>query len=114
MKDIVQQLQQIINSYSKQLKQLSEKDFSEKPREEAWSKKEELGHLIDSAQNNLRRFIVTQYEHEPNIVYDQNFWNKAANYQHQLAGDLITLWMLMNKQICYVLNGMHSNNTERM
>ncbi len=114
MKKIIHQLQQIISSYREQLNQVSEKDFSEKPHPDTWSKKEELGHLIDSAHNNLRRFIVAQYEHQPKIVYDQNFWNKAANYQEQSSDELITLWTLLNKQICFVLDALPAESKEKM
>lgn len=106
MKETIIALKQIIIIYSEKLKQLSETDFSEKPNQEVWSKKEELGHLIDSAHNNLRRFIVAQYEEQPMVVYDQNLWNKAANYQYQSTSELITLWMLLNNQICQVLENM--------
>jgi hypothetical protein len=34
--------------------------------------KELIGHLIGSAQNNTRRFIVAQYEDNPVITYKQD------------------------------------------
>ena len=114
MKNTIQQLKQLINDYSDKLKQLNEKKYSGKPLEKVWSKKEELGHLIDSAHNNLRRFIVAQYEDQPTIVYDQNFWNKAANYQQQPSAELIELWILLNNQICFVLDAMPLSLQERI
>lgn len=113
MENIVKQLQHIIIYYSEQLNELPEMDYTEKPDRDKWSKKEEFGHLIDSAHNNLRRFIVAQYEHQPKIVYDQNFWNKAANYQQQPAKELITLWILLNKQICFLLDSMPPQSHEK-
>ena len=79
-----------------------------------WSKKEVLGHLIDSAQNNLRRFICGQYESSPpKIIYEQDFWVKASGYQHDAKGDVILLWKLINDQICRVLSGMEASNYSR-
>ena len=114
MKNCKAQIEQIISTYAPQLKQISEKDFSEKPDPDRWSRKEELGHLIDSAHNNLRRFIVTQYESNPNIVYDQNFWNSSNCYQQQPIQDLIELWILLNKQIGYVLNAATVEQQQRL
>ena len=103
MKILAIELGLIIHKYEERLRAIDEKDFSHKPSPEKWSKKEELGHLVDSAHNNLRRFIVCQYETNPKIVYRQNEWVKASDYQNQKAADLITLWCLLNKQICEVM-----------
>ncbi|MBK9046740.1 MAG: hypothetical protein IPL74_08565 [Bacteroidetes bacterium] len=46
-----------------------------------WSKKEILGHLIDSATNNHQRFVRGQFETVPEISYDQNNWNTFSYYQ---------------------------------
>lgn len=76
-----------------------------KPSPTKWSKKEIVGHLIDSAQNNLRRFIVGQYEEQPHIVYNQDKWVAISNYQDdsQHLHDIINLWYLLNKHMAVVL-----------
>ncbi len=97
-------LQTTIADYSAMLENVIDDEFSKKPRPERWSKKEILGHVIDSAQNNLRRFIVAQYETTPFIRYDQDKWVTISNYQN--AGsvkDMIELWRLLNLQILQVL-----------
>jgi hypothetical protein len=55
MQTIINRLQAIITDYTPQLNQLSEADLTHKPSPAKWSGKEYLGHLIDSAQNNIRR-----------------------------------------------------------
>ena len=45
-----------------------------------WNRQEILGHLIDSALNNLQRFVRTQYEHDPFVYYEQDTWNKLNAY----------------------------------
>ena len=77
MKNITERLEKIIITYIEQLRQINENDFSEKPVAYKWCRKEELGHLIDSAPNNLLRFIVAQQEMQPKIGYDKNIWNRA-------------------------------------
>lgn len=98
------ELRQIVHDFALEIDQVSEADFSAKPIPSKWSKKEVLGHLIDSAQNNLRRFITGQYEKiPPKIFYDQDFWVIANHYQHTSKADVLLLWKLMNERICDVL-----------
>lgn len=103
MQTIIQQLEKIITDYTPQLKQLDEADFADKPSPVKWSGKEYLGHLIDSAQNNIRRFVVARHEDKPFIVYAQNNWVIAAGYQNYPLKDLIELWVLINKHLVIVL-----------
>ena len=114
MQNTTEQLRKIIDAYSEKLHQLSEEEFSSIPAVNKWSKKEELGHLIDSAHNNLRRFIVAQHETNPKITYEQDTWVRAADYLHLPPLHIIDLWLLLNRQICYVLEKMSAETGERM
>ena len=114
MKNTVIQLRNVIENYGEKLKHLNEEEFSFKPHRDKWSKKEELGHLIDSAHNNLRRFIVAQYEVNPKIRYEQDTWVRLLDYTDQNSSDLMHLWMLLNRQICYALENMSPEASERM
>jgi hypothetical protein len=113
MKQTIEELSAIIDQYSQRLDHMSEDEFAAKPRAEKWSKKEVIGHLIDSAHNNLRRFIVGQYDETPVIVYEQDFWVKANAYQKLEKKELVSLWRLMNRRICAVLEEMPHLNYSR-
>ena len=104
MKSITAQLQKIITDYPAKLKLISQEEFVHKPHANKWSKIEILGHLVDSAQNNIRRFIVAQYETSPYIIYEQDKWVAISDYQHAYAQELIDLWSLLNKQVCRILD----------
>ena len=107
MEKVIQELNAIVEEFTAKFSQFSETELAEKPFPNKWSKKEVIGHLIDSAQNNLRRFIVGQYEKTPpKIVYQQDFWVAANNYQHMTGEDVINLWQLVNSQIANVLTTM--------
>ena len=97
------ELEQVINEYLLQLNAFPEEEASYKPVPARWSKKEIIGHLIDSAQNNIRRFIAAQYEENPKIVYNQDKWVELNHWQEFSLADLINLWYLLNKQICSIL-----------
>jgi hypothetical protein len=103
MKLLIGDLQRIVMDYTPRLKRIGEEKFSCKPQPSKWSKKEILGHLIDSAQNNIRRFIVSQYEELPLIIYAQDDWVRIADYQNYPTEDLILLWSLLNRHICILL-----------
>lgn len=113
MTPTVATLKKIIDQYAPELRSVPESEMSFKPSPVKWSKKEITGHLIDSAQNNIRRFIVAQYENEPHIVYDQDKWVTICNYQHYSLPDLIDLWYLLNKQICHILENTNVEMAQR-
>lgn len=110
MTTTVDELRSIVKDFSVKLNQIADNDFSAKPPNK-WSKKEILGHLIDSAQNNLRRFICGQYETIPStITYNQDFWVTANAYQQANGNDVIELWRLINLRICDILQNMPQEN----
>ncbi len=98
MVEEIDTLDKIIKDAIVQFRSIREESWSKKPHPEKWSRKEILGHLIDSAHNNLRRLIVTQYQDFQKIVYDQDFWVRIQNYQQMDTQDIIDLWTLMNRQ----------------
>ncbi|WP_165824107.1 DinB family protein [Pseudochryseolinea flava] len=113
VQDSVKELRHVINEYASRIASIPDAEMSVKPRPEKWSKKEVVGHLVDSAQNNLRRFICGQYESNPSISYEQDFWVTANAYQHMTTSDVINLWKLLNERISVILETMPSENYER-
>ena len=69
-----------------------------------WSSKEILGHLTDSAYNNLQRFVRCTYESGFTLTYDQDSWVAAQHYSDTDITELLSLWQLINKQIVTILN----------
>lgn len=80
-------------------------EFDVKPSELAWSKKEILGHLIDSAVNNLQRFTEIQFSEKPYQIrqYNPDELVKANNYQGKDAVELVQLWIQLNRQIGFIM-----------
>lgn len=113
MQNIIAQLEKIITDYTPLLRQLNEEAFAHKPSPSKWSGKEYLGHLIDSAQSNIRRFVMAQHQDKPFIVYEQELWVEAADYQNYPVKDLIDLWVLINKHIVIILKKMPETVYER-
>jgi DinB superfamily len=89
----------------------------EAPREPGkWSRKEIIGHLIDSALNNIQRFTRAQIPahlengalHVPG--YAQNDWVSLAKYNQRDKIDLIELWDNLNEHILTIMRGTSSES----
>tara|TARA_E500000318_G_scaffold5598_2_gene5731 strand:+ start:36134 stop:36622 length:489 start_codon:yes stop_codon:yes gene_type:complete len=82
-----------------------QESFVAKPRKEgAWSRKQILGHLIDSASVNHQRIIEAQIT--GSIVFDgyaHEQWVELQEYQEQDWEELVTLWSSLNMHICAVV-----------
>src|SRR5436190_2017362 len=78
---------------------ITEAEWNAKPQPDKWSKKEILGHLLDSATNNHQRFVRAQFEDAPHIIYDQNKWNRHSHYNKMSSAHLISFWTLYNRHL---------------
>ena len=113
MKEIIDQLESFVSTITGLINALSETDFNYKPAPDKWSKKEILGHLVDSAANNHQRFIRVQYEDTPSVVYDQNKWVELNNYQHLDSNQVIALWELYNRHLIWVIRQIPEPDLQR-
>lgn len=98
----IDRLQYLCNTIPELLLAIPERDFSLKPFPNKWSKKEILGHLIDSAANNHQRFIRVQFEEIPFIKYDQDNWNSSSRYQKMTQEHVIAFWKMYNQHLIEV------------
>src|SRR5687768_11800892 len=110
MQDTVNRLLADIDSVKEYFSSLTEESASQRPAPGTWSKKEILGHLIDSALNNLNRFVRGQYEDTPYIVYAQDEWVRLQHHQERDMNDVLSLWEALNRQIAHVLSHMSPGN----
>src|SRR5215475_173991 len=82
------------------LKRLPADRINVKPAPKAWSPKEELGHLLDSAANNHQRIVRAHLEDKPAMPgYDGDAWVKLHAYQNRDWLELIGLWQQLNVQL---------------
>jgi hypothetical protein len=83
-----------------QLRLLLPAEAASRSRPGAWSKKEELGHLIDSAINNYARIIRVQKEIAPVLPgYQQDAWVERQGYSDRDWRELIELWSALNQHM---------------
>ena len=82
---------------------------------EGWSRAELLGHLIDSALNNLQRIIrLRQVEHLTLPGYDGEAWVTISDYARRPWPELISEWTLLNRHLLIVARGIHATELPRV
>jgi hypothetical protein len=113
MKTVAEKINRAVLDHAKMIQQISTTTFDHKPAPNKWSKKEILGHLVDSAQNNLQRFVRGQYEDIPKIIYSQDDWVKLQRYEDYDREELLQLWVSLNKHLARTLLVMDSSNYEK-
>ncbi|HEX2910667.1 MAG TPA: DinB family protein [Chloroflexia bacterium] len=97
-------LERVIEVVVPTLQQVNEADSGRRAGPGQWSKKEILGHLIDSALNNHQRFVRIQLannQHFPN--YHQEDWVSLQNYQAENWEQLVNLWQSVNLHLLHVI-----------
>jgi hypothetical protein len=93
-------LQEIIDRVPARLQALPSDKVDHKPGPDAWSAKEELGHLLDSAANNHQRIVRAQLEENPAMPdYDGDAWVALHQYQRRDWRGLIERWTMVNQQL---------------
>jgi DinB superfamily len=89
------------------LSAIPEDAAAKKPAPNKWSKKEILGHLIDSAANNHQRFMRLQLQTEISLPgYDQDDWVRLNHYQQRTWNEIVTLWSAYNRHLASVIESL--------
>ena len=101
----MKQLETYIESFPIKMKQFSSEELLTRSAPGKWSTQEILGHLIDSAINNLKRFTEIQFLSQPYTVisYLQNELVIVNDYQNLPLQHLLDLWQSLNRQIVFVV-----------
>lgn len=93
-------LRDLIQRVPARLEQLPKNKVESKPAPNAWSPKQELGHLLDSAANNHQRIVRAQSEDKLAFPgYEQNRWVAINRYEHRDWNELIGVWQALNHQL---------------
>jgi hypothetical protein len=103
MPTAIQRLRFAVRTLPGVLSSFSEAESEQRLSPERWTKKEVMGHLIDSASNNHQRFVrgqVATGQHFPG--YEQEQWVRIQNYQAARWTDLIDLWRAYNTHLVHV------------
>jgi hypothetical protein len=103
MQSVADDLLSAINAVSR-LRQFEEAAAAAPRAPGKWSKKQTLGHLVDSAANNHQRFIRLQLTPRIELPgYDGDAWVRVQRYQERPWLEIIQLWQSYNTQLAAVI-----------
>jgi len=94
----------VLEPVSERLFAIPEAEADRRPEPDRWSKKEILGHLIDSASNNHHRIVRALLE--PGVAfpgYEQDGWIRTQAYRSESWSDLVNLWLALNRHLAHII-----------
>ena len=104
MKDLSRELLRVTDETEPRLREVSDMDSAKPVLTGGWSRRQVIGHLIDSASNNHQRFVRAMLADALEVPgYDQ-----AGNVRVQAVQEadwllLISLWASYNRYLAHVI-----------
>ncbi|HKG93882.1 MAG TPA: DinB family protein [Gemmatimonadaceae bacterium] len=107
MHDLISDFRATVESAAERMRGMDEGESRKRRAPGAWSRKQIVGHLVDSAANNHARFVRAQLEpeHLDFPGYEQDGWVAAQRYEAEPWAQLVELWRLYNLHIAHVMSG---------
>jgi DinB superfamily len=104
-RSLAQSLQAVLDREAAALAGISESQAGQAPAAGGWSRKQELGHLIDSATNNHVRFVRAAIE--PRFEgpgYRQDEWVRLHDYNALPWDTLLAFWRSYNELLVHLVS----------
>ncbi len=106
-------LESTIDRELQYLRGLSATQAAQAPKPGAWSPKQELGHLVDSAANNHMRIVRAALEGSYiGPTYAQDAWVEIHGYQTMPWMELIDLWYDQNRLLVHLIKRIPADRLE--
>jgi hypothetical protein len=113
--DVVERLVARVDRAASELQRISDTDAARRPAPGKWSRKEIVGHLIDSASNNHQRFVRAHFQGELVFSgYEQDDWVSAERWQDADWRATVTLWRTFNLHLAHVMRTTPSEVRDRV
>ncbi len=112
LQQIAADLLDIVEKATPFLRAIDADDAALRPSPNKWSRKEILGHLIDSASNNHQRFVRGQAaESLVGPGYEQDHWVRCQGYIEHDWNEMVDFWRLYNRHIVQVIRRIPDEKT---
>jgi DinB family protein len=113
MKELSEKLVRTIQSAKDKLRHVSESDSSTPVLKGGWSRKQVLGHLIDSASNNHQRFVRAALQGALDFPrYDQDGFVRLQAVEKVHWPLLVSLWADYNLYLAHVIAHLPADKLE--
>ena len=101
---VAEELLRVVEASAERLRAVSGEEAAASPGGGRWSKKQILGHLIDSAANNHQRFVRAQEGTDyAGPRYEQEHWVASQGYAASDWPELVEFWRLYNRHLAQVI-----------
>jgi hypothetical protein len=104
MRELSDKLAGVVKSAEARLVQVSEAESNKPVLSGGWSRKQVLGHLIDSASNNHQRFVRAALRGSLDFPgYDQDGFVRVQAVEKASWTLLVSLWTVYNGYLAHVI-----------
>jgi DinB superfamily len=104
MKELSEQLRSLVEAVEPRLQQITERESLQPALPGGWSRKQVLGHLIDSASNNHQRFVRAMLQPSLDFPgYDQDGNIRVQAVQEAEWPLLVSLWAAYNRYLAHLI-----------
>lgn len=113
MREIAVELVQVVDRAAQALHSVTDAEAGKSYRDGGWTRKELIGHLIDSASNNHQRFVRAQqvsFLEFPN--YQQEKWVSLQEYKQAPWSELVDFWRLYNHHLARLIESIPQEKLE--
>lgn len=113
MKELSEKLLSVVDAAEPRLRQMSAQETEKSLLSGGWSRKQVLGHLIDSASNNHQRFVRASLQPSldfPGYDQDGNVRVQAPQEADWLL--LISLWAAYNRYLAHIIARLPASKLE--
>jgi hypothetical protein len=115
MKDLRDKLVRVVNSAEAILSQVPETESGKPVLAGGWSRKQVLGHLIDSASNNHQRFVRATLQASLDFPgYDQDGCVRVQAVEEARWSLLVALWADYNRYLAHVISHLPASKLETL
>jgi hypothetical protein len=104
MKELSEELVRVVESAETILRQITDRESNKPALKGGWSRKQVLGHLIDSASNNHQRFVRAALQTSLDFPgYDQDGFVRVQTIEKANWQLLVGLWATYNRYLAHVI-----------
>ncbi len=104
MKELSEQLLRVVETGEAKLRKINDAQAAKPALPGGWSRKQVLGHLIDSASNNHQRFVRAALQ--PSLDFPAYDQNGNVGLQAPQEADwllLVSLWSAYNRYLAHII-----------
>ena len=113
MQELSEKLLSVIDTAEPKLRYISASDSAKPILPGGWSRKQVLGHLIDSASNNHQRFVRASLQ--PSLDFPAYDQERNVGLQAPQEADwplLVSLWAAYNRYLAHIIARLPANKLD--